>query len=111
MIYQGSCHCKAVQFNVKTDLQNIKQCNCSICVRKSAKMSIIHKDDFQLTQGEKEISLYQFGTYNAKHFFCKICGIYTHHIRKSDPNGMGVNTGCLEEVNPFELKADILDNK
>ena len=24
---------------------------------------------------------------------------------------MGVNTGCLNEVDPFKLKAEVLDNK
>ena len=111
MVYEGSCHCKSVIFEVNTDLENIKQCNCSICIRKGAKMALINKDKFELISGQEHLSVYQFGTLVAKHFFCNKCGIYTHHFRKSDPNGMGVNTGCLNEVDPFKLKADVLDNK
>ena len=111
MIYKGSCHCGAVNIEVETDLTNIVQCNCSICKRKYAKMNLIHKDNFKIISGEENISKYEFGTMVAKHFFCKICGIYTHHARKSDPNGVGVNISCLEGIDPFETSSKILDNK
>jgi hypothetical protein len=39
----------------------------------------------------------------AKHFFCSVCGIYAHHQRRSIPTEFGVNAGCIEGVNPFEL--------
>ena len=47
----------------------------------------------------------------AEHFFCKICGIYTHHNRRLDPNGVGINIGCIDEINPFDYKADFIDMK
>ena len=37
----------------------------------------------------------------AEHFFCKICGIYTHHNRRSDPNGAAANIGCIDAIDPF----------
>ena len=111
MIYKGSCHCGSVKFEVETDLSVIKQCNCSICIRKHAKMGMAKKGQLKITHGKENLSLYKFGTNIAEHFFCKTCGIYTHHGRKSDPSGIGFNTGCLEGVNPFELKAEILNNK
>ena len=40
----------------------------------------------------------------AKHYFCSICGIYTHHQRRSNPLQFGFNVACLEGVNPFELE-------
>ena len=111
MIYFGSCHCGAVNFEIETDLKNIKQCNCSICKRKNAKMNLVSKDKLKITKGEDNIALYEFGTKQAKHYFCKTCGIYTHHIRKSDPNGIGVNISCLEGVDSFKFSAEVLDNK
>ena len=111
MHYKGSCHCKAINFEIDSNLENIKQCNCSICKRKNAKMSLIHKDKFRIISGNEYLTQYKFGTMVAKHYFCKICGIYTHHERKSDPNGIGVNISCLEGIDPFKINADILDNK
>ena len=111
MKYQGSCHCKSVKFEVESELEKIVQCNCSICIRKNAKMIMIPKENFQLTKGEKDISLYQFNTDIAKHYFCKVCGIYTHHNRRSDPNGMGVNLGCLDDIDAMEFEPIIFDGK
>ena len=39
----------------------------------------------------------------AKHYFCSVCGIYTHHQRRSNPEEYGYNVGCLAGVNPFDL--------
>ena len=44
MKYNLNCHCGAVQLEVLTDLEIIKQCNCSICIRKNAKMCMVPKE-------------------------------------------------------------------
>ena len=111
MLYRGSCHCGSVKFSVKTDLSKVVQCNCSICKRKNAKMNLVPKDAITITHGEENLTIYQFGTNIAKHFFCKICGIYTHHQRKSDPNDIGVNLGCLDELDSFAIDSELLNNK
>ena len=111
MLYEVSCHCGSVKLNVETDLSIIKQCNCSLCKRKNAKMNILPKESIVSIEGEQNLTLYQFGTNVAKHYFCKNCGIYTHHYRKSDPNGIGVNIGCIDEINSFSIDNDVLDNK
>ena len=37
-------------------------------------------------------------------------GIYTHHIRRSDPSVYGVNIGCFDEINIRDyLTTDIND--
>jgi len=72
---------------------------------------MVPKENFKLIEGLEYLSLYQFNTDIAKHFFCKKCGIYTHHNRKSDPNGMGVNLGCIEDVDSMEFKTIIFDGK
>jgi hypothetical protein len=60
-------------------------------------------DGIQIVKGADSLSLYQWGTGTAKHYFCKVCGIYTHHQRRSNPNEFGVNLGALEGVNPSEM--------
>ena len=52
---------------------------------------------------ELNITLYQWGTQTAKHYFCQTCGIYTHHQRRSNPNEYGVNVAILDGVNPRDL--------
>tara|TARA_Y100001935_G_C17043520_1_gene378441 strand:+ start:177 stop:518 length:342 start_codon:yes stop_codon:yes gene_type:complete len=109
--YKGTCHCKAIEFQINSDLEKIVKCNCSICIKKNAKMIMIPKENFYLIRGEENLSLYQFNTNIAKHYFCKICGIYTHHNRKSDPNGMGINLGCLDELDPNAFESLQFDGK
>ena len=111
MIYKLNCHCGAVELEVDTDLENIKQCNCSICKRKNAKMNLISKESIKITKGEDNLSSYKFNTKVAEHFFCKTCGIYTHHYRRSDPNGIGINIGCIDEIDPFMYEAGFVDMK
>ena len=111
MKHTGSCHCGSIKFEIDSDLEKIVQCNCSICIKRNAKMIMIPKENFKLLEGSESLSLYQFNTEIAKHFFCKKCGIYTHHNRKSDPNGMGVNLGCVEGLDPMEFDVIQFDGK
>ena len=48
--------------------------------------------------------LSRFNTRTAEHHFCTVCGIYTHHKRRSNPNELGVNVACLEGVSPFDFR-------
>ena len=111
MIHNLKCHCGAVELKVNNDLDIIKQCNCSICKRKNAKMAMVNKASLTITKGKEYLTSYKFNTMIAEHFFCKICGIYTHHYRRSDPNGAAVNIGCIDAIDPFEYKADLIDMK
>ncbi len=101
--YKGSCHCGAVTFEVQMEggLANPRHCNCSLCRRKGTVMETLTADRFTLVTGEEKLSLYQWNTKKAKHYFCKVCGIYTHHQRRIDSNQFGFNVGCLNDVDPF----------
>ena len=109
MIHNVKCHCGAVELEVNNDLDIIKQCNFSICKRRNAKMAMVSKESLSITKGKEYLTSYKFNTMIAEHFFCKICGIYTHHYRRSDPNGAAVNIGCIDAIDPFEYKADFID--
>jgi hypothetical protein len=97
---KGSCHCKRVEFEV--DLinghQNIRRCNCSICSKKGAVMAGVTLDCLRVTRGADLLSVYQWNTKIAKHYFCRVCGIYTHHQRRSVPTEYGYNLACIEGI-------------
>lgn len=104
-IKRGSCHCGAVQFEVElhNGLEKLRRCNCSLCRRKGAIMASVPIERLRVIKGEDKLALYQWNTRQAKHFFCSVCGIYTHHQRRSTPTEYGVNVGCIEGVNPLDL--------
>lgn len=59
--------------------------------------------DIHFTQGQDNLSLYEFNTRSAKHYFCKTCGICTHHQPRSAPDQFGVNVACIEGVSPLDF--------
>jgi hypothetical protein len=75
-----------------------------MCRKRGAIVASVALDGINIIKGESFLSLYQFNTKTAKHYFCSKCGIYTHHQRRSNPNQFGFNVACLEGVNPLELE-------
>jgi hypothetical protein len=101
----GACHCGTVRFHVKlTDgLRTARRCTCSYCRMRGAVAVTADLGDITVVAGQEALTLYQFNTRSAKHYFCSVCGIYTHHQRRSNPNEYGVNAACLEGVSPFDF--------
>ncbi len=99
------CHCGAVEGEIKGDIfEKVVRCNCSICKRKGAIMSIIKNEDFKITKGKDKLKLYQFHSKVANHYFCKECGIYTHHNPRINPSLTGINLGCVDEADTFKIE-------
>ena len=96
MTWSGSCHCGAVRFEVSAQIDELTTCDCSLCVKKNAVMAKVHEDALTVTAGEEALSLYQWNTRRAKHYFCSRCGIYTFHRKRSAPDHYGVNVFCLD---------------
>jgi len=104
-IHRASCHCGAVvlELTLPDGIVDPRRCDCSLCRRKGAIVAGVPLDGLRVVQGADVLTLYQFHTHVAEHYFCSRCGIYTHHRRRSNPNEYGYNVGCLAGVNPFEL--------
>ncbi|ABZ75200.1 glutathione-dependent formaldehyde-activating GFA [Shewanella halifaxensis HAW-EB4] len=103
--HKASCHCGGVQLGLilLDGLVDLRRCDCSMCRRRGAVVASVSLDSIHILKGTDKLSQYQFNTFTAKHFFCKICGIYTHHQRRSNPEQFGVNVACIEGVNPYDL--------
>lgn len=98
--WAGSCHCGAVRFTVEAEPFEVSRCDCSLCRRKGAMMTQVPHAALTLEAGEEHLSLYQWNTGVARHYFCRHCGIYTFHSKRSAPGNYGVNVGCLEGFDP-----------
>tara|TARA_Y100000992_G_C21211371_1_gene465620 strand:- start:160 stop:525 length:366 start_codon:yes stop_codon:yes gene_type:complete len=99
------CHCGEIEaeINVPNNFEKIVRCNCSICKRKGAIMSMVKNEDFKITKGNDKLKMYQFHSKIAKHFFCVNCGIYTHHNPRINPSLTGFNLGCVDDIDIFKL--------
>lgn len=109
---QGACHCGAVRFRVRLSdgLAGARRCNCSLCRMRGAVAVSAQVGDLEITRGQDVLSEYRFNTGVARHFFCAVCGIYTHHQRRSNPDQYGVNLACLAGLSPFDLaEVPVLD--
>jgi len=110
--YQGSCHCGAVRFSYSgEEIIRGLRCNCSLCSRKGAMMSaeMIPETNLQVDADPKDVGLYQFGKKTAKHYFCRNCGVYTHHETARKAGHYRVNLGCVDGVDFFTLETDVFD--
>lgn len=109
-LVKGSCHCGTVQFTVELSdgINSARRCDCSLCLRRGAVAVSGAKGSITYTTGADNLTLYQFNTKVAQHYFCKTCGIYTHHGRRSNPDEIGINLACLEGHTP--LLAEVIVN-
>jgi hypothetical protein len=54
-------------------------------------------------EGEDALSLYQWNTHRARHYFCRVCGIYVFHRKRAAPDHFGVNVFCLDGFDPSSI--------
>ena len=103
--HRATCHCGGVEFelDLSDGLIDVRRCDCSLCRRRGAIVASVPISGIKIIEGAELLSLYQFNTKTAKHFFCKVCGIYTHHQRRSNPTQYGFNVACLDGINPLKI--------
>lgn len=112
--YTGSCHCGAVRFAFRSPkIEAGLRCDCSICQRKGAAMTVFAIDPGQIDIHAEPGALgeYQFNTGVAKHYFCTRCGIYTFHQTRKVPGWYRANLGCIEGIEPLQLPVDVVHNR
>lgn len=103
---RGACHCGAVRFTVRLEggLDSARRCTCSYCRMRGAVAVSAGLGGLTVTHGADKLATYRFNTGAAEHHFCSVCGIHTHHRRRSNPDQYGVNAACLEGVSPFDFR-------
>ena len=65
--------------------------SCSICDKKQNKHFIVPKSSLTLLSGEQHLTTYVFNTMQAKHMFCKVCGVQSFYQPRSNPDGWGID--------------------
>jgi hypothetical protein len=106
-MYVGSCHCGAVKFRIDSQIVELTTCDCSLCAKRNALMAKVPEHAMTVIEGEEMLTLYQWNTHRAKHYFCRRCGIYVFHRKRAAPDQFGVNVFCLEnfDARAFPVRA------
>lgn len=110
--HSGGCHCGAVRFEV--DLPpafEVEDCNCSICAMSGNIHVIVPAARFRQLKGAESLTEYTFNTGAAKHRFCKVCGVKSFYIPRSNPDGYAVTYRCLDDWMGLDVTINAFDGQ
>ena len=110
--HTGGCHCGAVRWciDAPAHLQS-HTCNCSICAIQHYQHLIVPKHRFTLQEGAHLLSTYTFGSGEAKHYFCSICGVNSFYIPRSNPDGVSVHARCIKPDSVESITDEAFDGR
>lgn len=95
----GGCHCGAVRFEALSEREpKMLDCNCSICSASGYLHLFVPHDRFTLVSGKDDLTSYRFGSGQADHLFCKVCGVKSFYQPKSHPDCWSVHLNCLDDA-------------
>jgi len=109
--YHGSCHCKAVTFEVELDLsKGTGKCNCTYCWKVRNWSAQASPEKFRLLGGADALGDYgKSGDWGEIHHrYCSRCGINTHGHGRIDAMGgefLSVQVFALDDLPVAELLA------
>lgn len=109
--HRGGCHCRRVRFEVDAPARIAAlQCNCSICRMTGFLHLIVPAARFRLLQGAEFLAEYTFNTGVARHRFCRVCGIKSFYVPRSNPDGIDVNVHCLDRATIESIEVSQFDD-
>jgi hypothetical protein len=134
--YAGSCHCGAVKFTVRLDLNQpapgrktvLSKCNCRIC-HKTGILGVRASPEGSLELSPESASAlteYTCGQGRIHHFFCSKCGVRIYNngsyefqgkefkietINVLAVDGKKKDDGTVEEVDWRKIKVGYADGK
>ncbi|HET7921330.1 MAG TPA: GFA family protein [Gammaproteobacteria bacterium] len=112
MIYQGSCHCGKIAFDVEGEIGQVIDCNCSMCQRRGGLLWFVPRDKLHLHTPEADLGTYSFNKHRLKHHYCRNCGIapFSDGEKAGQPMA-AVNVRCLEGVDIAGLNIHHFDGR
>ncbi len=114
MSYRGRCHCGACDFELASEpITAGIRCNCSICVRRGAVMSVGYypPEAFVQLAGETSLTCYQWGDHDMRTYFCATCGVFVYAELTAKPGVRRINLGCIEGIDPLTLPITLIDGR
>jgi hypothetical protein len=71
-VHEAGCHCGAVRLRLTLPdgLEELRRCDCSMCRMRGTIVATVDLANLEVIAGQEALSLYQFNTMTAKHYFC-----------------------------------------
>lgn len=113
MTYRGGCHCGRIAFEVEGSLEQVLECNCSICSKRGSLLWFVPRGQLRLTTPESDLATYTFNTGRIRHRFCDRCGCapFGEGVDQDGIPTAAVNVRCLDDVNVWALKVVPFDGR
>lgn len=113
MTYTGGCHCGKISYRVDGVIDQVLDCNCSLCRKRGGLLWFVPRDALHLTGEAAASATYTFNTHKIQHHFCTACGI-SPYSEGQNPDGSAmacVNVRCLDGVDLISLKVVEYDGR
>ena len=66
-----SCHCKAVLAEINIEkIEKVLRCNCSLCKRKGAVMSLVKNENFKIIKGTDKFCVWKISNNIIEFILC-----------------------------------------
>ena len=106
--YEGSCHCKNIQYEVMLDLnEGTGRCNCSYCAKTRNWSAKTTPEKFKWVKGANTTGSYGFRENSQnKHHFCKDCGVTVctiGFVKETGGDYVSVRIGTIDNISAEEL--------
>lgn len=114
-MYEGSCLCGNVKYNVDEHFDEIECCHCLTCRKAHASafaMGVtISSNNFSLLCGAESLSEFESSPGKFR-VFCKNCGSHLYAHRPSNSSVLRLRPACLEvDLTGFAIKHINCENK
>jgi hypothetical protein len=105
-LFEGSCHCGAISFELATNLAPsalpVRICGCTFCLKHRPRYTSDPAGHVEIRiAGENAVSRYRFGLKLADFLICRTCGVF---VAAHEPDRAVVNIETLARA--AELTAE-----
>ncbi|MGQ0698300.1 MAG: GFA family protein [Panacagrimonas sp.] len=112
LTHTGGCHCGAVRFEFQAPARvRVQRCNCSICAMTGFEHLIVPGRHFRLLSDPSTLSRYRFNTRAAQHLFCRVCGVKSFYVPRSNPDGYSINLRCVDRSRVEAVEYEAFDGQ